>query len=286
MVSLVAAAAALSTLAAAAKHHMFVGSYAGTAIHGITFDDTSPTLLVEPLSTGSRPAPERLALSYNGRTLYGTSSAGWSSYDVPAPGRLSTEAAGSASAPPAPGCSAPTSRGGGGGGGGGGIVASGRRPHGVYAALACANSVGVDAASGRLRAPAALVPYGATNTANGSSSSGGQVEVAGLALDPAGRTLYSADWRGGRVWAHAVGADGALAVIGSEGAPSEVAGPAGVVVHPAGKAMYVALASWNSLAHYTIDQGTRMPRYSGEVRSLVPPGVSPLFSEVLRFLMA
>jgi carboxy-cis,cis-muconate cyclase len=253
MTPLAAAAVVFSTLADAAKHHLFVGSHATTSIHAVTYDDKSATLLVQDFPT-TRAANERLALSYSGRTLYSAGAAGWSSFDVVAPGQIA--AANSSNAPAAPGCGAQAAR-------GGGIVAAAKRPFGVYGALACANRVAVDGATGHVRA-AAPVAYG-----------GGQVEVAGVALDPAGRALYSTDWRAGRLWTHAVGAaDGGLAPVGSVGAPSEVARPAAVAAHPSGCAVYVALASWNSLAHYTVDQATRVPAYSGSVRNLVPAGAS------------
>src|ERR1700677_1872727 len=110
MPPLAVAAVAFSTLADAAQHHLFVGSHATTSIHAVTYDDKSATLLVQDFPT-TRAANERLALSYNGRTLYSAGAAGWSSFDVVAPGQIA--AANSSNAPAAPGCGAQAARGGG-----------------------------------------------------------------------------------------------------------------------------------------------------------------------------
>jgi carboxy-cis,cis-muconate cyclase len=255
--TLLVIAAAFSALAAAAKHHMFVGGYGTTSIYGVTHDDKSPTLLFQEFAT-PRAENERLALSYNGKTLYSAGRSGWSSFDVEAPGVIST--AGSGNAPAAGGCGAQVAR-------GVAVLAASKRPYNVYGSLACAERVGVGE-RGHVRAPATPIAYGADAS----------VEIAGVAVGPAGRSLYSSDWRGGRIWTHAVGEDGALSLAAAVDAPSNVSRPLALAVHPSGRALYVVLSSWNSLAYYTVNQATRLPEYSNSVRNLVPAGTSFIFA--------
>lgn len=121
--------------------------------------------------------------------------------------------------------------------------------------------------------------------------------IAGLALDPEGMTIYSADLDGEALWAHAISPDGTGRVVGLRGRydllqPSEQQGhdqdqqgrqgeraelvppqgPRHLVVHPNGRVLYVVMEAANVVAAYSLDEATRLPLAGISRHSLLPEG--------------
>ncbi|KAK8062155.1 3-carboxy-cis-cis-mucoante lactonizing enzyme [Apiospora hydei] len=109
------------------------------------------------------------------------------------------------------------------------------------------------------------------------NSSGG---IHGLALDPEGTALYSADLEGDAVWAHIVSPDGTGRVVGLRGRYDLPEGrkgshPRHLVVHPNGRVLYVVMEAANVVAAYALDEVTRVPVAEISWHSLVPVGAEP-----------
>ncbi|KAK8112491.1 hypothetical protein PG984_013017 [Apiospora sp. TS-2023a] len=105
--------------------------------------------------------------------------------------------------------------------------------------------------------------------------------IAGMALDPMGFTIYSADLDGG-------GAVGAFGFAGWDGADQDSGGaqrqgqqrrppqgPRHLVVHPNGRVLYVVMETANAVAAYRLDGATGLPVAEISRRSLLPEGVDP-----------
>ncbi|KAK8030178.1 putative carboxy-cis-cis-muconate cyclase [Apiospora rasikravindrae] len=105
-----------------------------------------------------------------------------------------------------------------------------------------------------------------------SNSSGG---IHGLALDPEGMALYSADLEGDAVWAHIISPDGTGRVVGLRGRydlPEKGMHPRHLVVHPNGRVLYVVMEAANVVAAYRLDETTRLPVAEISRHSLLPEG--------------
>jgi carboxy-cis,cis-muconate cyclase len=228
----------------AAQHHLFVGSYGSHSIYGVTYDDAARTLTYVKNNT-TRVENEWLALSYDGKTLYSSGLAGWSSFPVTSPTTIGVE---SSTTPAVGQCSIWQ---------GVFILASRRPPYSVYGSLSCANFIPVGP-NGQLNGQAGQVPYNEAAV------------IYGMAMDPSNSHLYSSDWRTGKLWTHKVNSDGSLTVVSSVDGPSAVSAPRTIVVHPSGRALYVVLEGWNAVALYTINPATRLPVYTGGLFPLLP----------------
>lgn len=230
----------------AARHHMFVGTYGSSAIYGVTYDDTARSLTYVKNNT-TRPENEWLALSFDGKTLYSSGSAGWSSYPVTSATTIGQQ---TGATPTVGQCSQYQ---------GTFILASRRSPFSVYGSLSCANYVSVGA-NGQIDKAAGQIPYNEAAV------------IYGMAMDPSDQYMYSSDWRSGKIWTHRVNADGSLTVVGSIDGPSPVSAPRTIVVHPSGRTLYIVLEGWNTLALYAINSTSHMPQFLNALYPLIPDG--------------
>jgi hypothetical protein len=247
------------------QHHLFAGSFSGSSIYGITFDDGTNRMNVSRTPT-NRVDNEWLAISYDGKTLYSSGSSGWSTFSIGmspmthspsqntavSPNLMSLVVSNEVHmTPTSPNCTSwlPFN-----------IIASRKSPFPVYGSLSCSLP------------PTLLSPDGHT-TVWESPTFNERAAVYGMALDPTSNYLYTADWRAGMIWTHKVNSDGTLTSLGGVEAPSSVSAPRSIAVHPSGRAMYVALEGWNAVALYTIDSRTKLPSYSKGLYTLVPPGM-------------
>ncbi|KAK8078777.1 hypothetical protein PG994_002584 [Apiospora phragmitis] len=102
--------------------------------------------------------------------------------------------------------------------------------------------------------------------------------IHGLALDPAGTTIYSADLNGDALWAHVISPDGTGRVVGLRGrydlAPAGQH-PRHLVVHPNGRVLYVVMEAASVVAAYSLDDVTRLPVAELSRHSLLPEGAEP-----------
>lgn len=234
------------SIAHAAKHHFFAGTYATPAIYGVEFDNVSNTLEVTKNNT-TRVENEWLALSYDGKVLYSSGKSGWSSFNVVNSTALGPQ---SNTTPATGNC---------GNWNGVFVMASRKPPYPLYGTLTCANWISVDPDGNIGKATA--VPY-----------NDGAL-IYGMATDPTYSYLYSSDWKNGKIWTHRINNDGSLSSMGSTPAPSAVSNPRTLQVHPSGKALYVVLESWNAVALYRISETTHLPEFTGAVHPLVPAGM-------------
>jgi carboxy-cis,cis-muconate cyclase len=224
---------------------MFVGTYGGFGIYGITYDDTTRALTYVKSNT-TREENEWLAVAYDGKTLYSSGLAGWSSFPVTS----STTIGPSAGSSPSVGQCAIWQ--------GIFILASRRAPYSVYGTLSCAKNY------------AGVGPDGHIAKDAGQIQSLETAVIYGMSMDPSNQYLYSSDWKSGKIWTHQVNKDGSLTALASVEGPSPVTAPRTVVVHPSGKSLYVVLEGWNVLALYAINATTHLPEYMDALYNLVP----------------
>ncbi|KAF2671897.1 3-carboxy-cis,cis-mucoante lactonizing enzyme [Microthyrium microscopicum] len=236
--------------ASATLHHMFVGTYGGSGVYAVTYDDTTRALTSTKSNT-TREDNEWLALSYDGKTLYSSGLAGWSSFPITSP----TTIGASTGSSPSPGQCAIWQ--------GIFILASRRAPYSVYGTLSCARSKDVGAPAGQVGRGKGEVVYNETAV------------MYGMDMDPSNQYLYTSDFKSGKIWTHKVNKDGSLTALASVEGPSPVGAPRTVVVHPSGKSLYVVLEGWNVLALYAINATTHLPEYMDALFNLVPPTETP-----------
>ncbi|KAK7995563.1 carboxy-cis cis-muconate cyclase [Apiospora arundinis] len=104
--------------------------------------------------------------------------------------------------------------------------------------------------------------------------------IHGLALDPDGMTIYSADLSGDAIWSHSLSPDGTGRVVGLRGGydlPAEQRGahPRHLVVHPNGRVLYVVMEAANEVVAYAIDPELRVVARELSRHSLLPEGADP-----------
>lgn len=104
--------------------------------------------------------------------------------------------------------------------------------------------------------------------------------IHGLALDPDGMTIYSADLSGDAIWSHSLSPDGTGRVVGLRGLydlPPDQRGahPRHIVVHPNGRVLYVIMEAANEVVAYTIDPELRIVARELSRHSLLPEGADP-----------
>ena len=111
--------------------------------------------------------------------------------------------------------------------------------------------------------------------------------VHGMAWDPAGVFLYSADMGANRLWVHrrrrqdgrpghpASAADSLPQVdlVGSVEAPDARDKPRWVAVHPSGRFLYALMEKGNRICEFVVDPASRLPVYTHKHFPLIPPGV-------------
>ncbi|KAK8169837.1 hypothetical protein IWX90DRAFT_485728 [Phyllosticta citrichinensis] len=244
----------LAALAAGAKHHLFAGTFGGSYLYALEFDDEAASLTLTANITAAGPHPW-ISLSHDKKALYATDDGSWHSYSVLNNGS-SPNLKHSASVPISGDCQSDR---------GIHIIGSTVPPYNVYADPFgdCANVVSVDGRTGALFAVAQNVSYM-------SGSSG----VHGLALHPSGKYLYSADDSGNAVWTHSIAnGTGLLDLVAKTDAPSTGANPRHAAVHPLGGFLYVVLEESNELAQYRIDQASGKPNFSDVTYPLIADGL-------------
>ncbi|KAK7993277.1 hypothetical protein PG989_006658 [Apiospora arundinis] len=96
--------------------------------------------------------------------------------------------------------------------------------------------------------------------------------IHGLALDPDGMTIYSADLSGDAIWSHSLSPDGTGRVVGLRGGGAH---PRHLVVHPNGRVLYVVMEAANEVVAYAIDPELRVVARELSRHSLLPEGADP-----------
>ncbi|KAL1616532.1 hypothetical protein SLS56_011370 [Neofusicoccum ribis] len=236
----------LPALAAATKHHLFVGTFSGANLYAVEFDDEALSLTLTKNITANA-AHAWINLSHDKKNLYAVEDGGWDSYTVDNSSSLTHNSY----IPISGNCSTTRSI---------FVLSATKAPYNVYGDPFgnCANVLSVDE-DGALAAVAQNISYG--------TDSG----VHGLAMSPDGAFVYSADDSGNAVWTHAVdAATGLLTQVDSLAAPSTGADPRHAAVHPGGKFLYVVLEGANQLAQYSLDPATGVPTFTNVTFPLIP----------------
>lgn len=248
----------LAAFASAAKHHLITGTFSGSYLYALEFDDVAETLTLTSNLTAAGPHPW-ISLSHDKKALYATDDGSWHSYSVSHSNGSSPSLQHSASVPITGDCQSDR---------GIYIIGGNAPPYNVYADPFgdCANVVSVESGTGALSAVAQNVSYT-------SGSSG----VHGLALHPSGKYLYSADDSGNAVWTHAINnGTGLLELVSKTDAPSTGANPRHAAVHPLGGYLYVVLEESNELAQYRIDARSGKPVFDNVTFPLIADGMISL----------
>ncbi|KAE9988881.1 hypothetical protein EG328_005591 [Venturia inaequalis] len=196
-----------------------------------------------------------MSLSFNKKTLYAAERDGWSSYRVLGPREIAFQ-------------SNLTLRGRCDGAdfkhGTTNVLAGQRAPYSIYGAgrSPCGNVIGsgVDGSFDHL---VQNVTYKADS------------RIYGMAHDPSGNYIYSADPSSNGLWTHKVDpVTGLLTAAWLTAHPEAKARPRRLAVHPSGNYLYVVLSRLNKVAVYSIKRNLNAPQlvYTGKSFSLVPPG--------------
>jgi len=240
------------TLASAAKHHLFVGTFSGPYLYALEFDDATFALtLIANISASS--AHSWIALSHNNRALYGSAivSDAWYSYTINNSSSLTPSSAVKligncfAPLPPAP----PREPGTPASGinvsqvSGMFILGASTPPYNVYGtASSCGNAITADPATGTLLAVTYNLTY--SSATYGISAMG----MHGMAISFDGRFYYSADARANSLWTYAVHkTTGELDLVDVIAGPVDRSNPRHVAVHSKGGYLYVVLEAANAL---------------------------------------
>lgn len=267
----------LFALAAAVKHHLFVGTFVGHYLYALEFDDNTLALtLTANISTSTWH--QWIALSHNKTSLYGVGPGSWYSYTVNNATSLTSSATvaviGDCPNPP------PGSWGGGNGGApfpgvqtnttsppqGMFLMAAAMAPYNVYGTTSsCGNIISVDSCTGALTAVGQNISYW-----DGSG-------MHGMTISPDGRFLYAVDSLTNSIWTYAVDhTTGKLYLLGVVDGPVARSQPRHAAVHPNGRYLYVLLEETNALTQYDIgvEGMTGVPVWGNVTYPLIEPGSS------------
>jgi carboxy-cis,cis-muconate cyclase len=249
-------------------HNLFVTSFKTPHIFTLSYNDENNAFTLESTLYGHSGHPW-LALNHDKTTLYATERDGWSSYRIDGPQNLVQTGFVDIHS----GCGAKSQRSSGDGpsrAGADGIkhgetvfavskippyalYGSGRNPCGVVV------STGPD---GRVERVVQNVTYN------------GQSRVQGMAVDPQGRYLFSADGRDNGLWVHTINAQtGRLDRGESLDFPIDDSKPRRIVIHPTGRFLYVLLQKMAQVAVFEIitERGQRPAmRFTNVSISLIP----------------
>ncbi|KAF7534760.1 hypothetical protein G7054_g5952 [Neopestalotiopsis clavispora] len=244
---LVLAAAAVPALAD--THYFFAGSFSGTTIYGVEFDDAASTLtLVNNITTSASGGSKWINIDAAKENLYVGTTGSFQSYAITDDLSLTYTSAVNLSSD----CSNANF-----------ITSSTASPFTVFATAyggGCpSQAISVDD-TGALVAVFANATY---------DSSGG---VHGTALSPNNDFLYSADDIGNAVWVHSYDAEtGTVEEVQYLAAASD-SDPRHVTVHPNGQWVYVVYEAGNSVAAYQRDNTTGELTFDNTTYSLLPTG--------------
>jgi carboxy-cis,cis-muconate cyclase len=248
-------------------HNLFVSSFKTPHIFSLSYDDETQALNLKSTIYGHNGHPW-LALNHDKTTLYASERDGWSSYHIDSPQNLVQNGFVNIRN----GCGAKSQRGSGDGPSradpsgvkhGETIFAVSKRPpYLVYGTgrnpCGVVISTGPD---GRLERVVQNVTYN------------GQSRVQGMAIDPNGRFLFSADGRDNGLWVHNInGQNGRLDRGESLDFPIDDAKPRRIVIHPSGRFLYVLLQKMAQVAVFEIitDRGRPTMRFTNVTISLIP----------------
>lgn len=107
--------------------------------------------------------------------------------------------------------------------------------------------------------------------------------IHGMVFDSNEKFLYSADLRANKVWTHQRNSQtGYLTLVTCLDAPDPGDHPRWIELHPSDMYLYVLMEAGNRLAQYTLDENTRVPKFTGDVYPLIPPGHDKLFPGMYR----
>lgn len=237
-------------------HHLFASSYRSPALFALEYD-TNTNALTQVANFNAHAGHPWMSFSFDKSTLYAAERDGWSSYQVLSPSEIAFQ-------------SNLTLRGRCDGAnfkhGTTNILAGQRSPYNIYGAgrSPCGNVISskIDGSFDRI---VQNVTYKADS------------RVYGMAHDPSGDYIYSADTQSNGLWAHKVDpVTGKLTAARFTAHPEAEARPRRLAVHPSGNYLYVVLSKLNAVAVYSIKRNTNGPQlaYTGKSFSLVPPGSS------------
>ncbi|KAK5651329.1 hypothetical protein OQA88_12562 [Cercophora sp. LCS_1] len=235
-------------LAAAAKHHLFVGTFDSSRLYALEFDSTTLGLTVTANIT-ARGAHSWLSLSHDKKALYasGIRDPSWHSYTIHNTSALTPSASIPLLGTQNHNCTwlFPLT--------GQYILASSNPPYPVYAtAPGCMNILFTDAETGALTSIVQTIPY-TTPTAFGSLVPVEAGLMHGMALSSSGHFLYGADARNS-IWTYSVDApSGDLTLVDVMMGPVPGSDPRHAATHPGGW-LYVVLEGSNALAQYKLNE--------------------------------
>lgn len=237
-------------------HHLFASSYRSPALFALQYD-TNTNALTEAANFNAHAGHPWMAFSHDKNTLYASERDGWSSYRVLSPSEIAFQSHLTLKGR----CDGTDFK-----HGTTNILAGQRAPYSIYGAgrSPCGNVIGAKR-DGSFDHIVQNVTYKADS------------RVYGMAHDPSGNYIYSADTSSNGLWTHKVDpASGKLTAARFTAHPEKDARPRRLVVHPSGNYLYVVLSTLNKVAVYSIQRDRNGPQlvYTGKSFSLVPPGSS------------
>ncbi|KAE8420814.1 hypothetical protein BDV36DRAFT_306303 [Aspergillus pseudocaelatus] len=229
------------------KHQLYSGFFSGSQLYGIQFDDETSTLIViNNITTNSSNGSKWIAIDERRENIYVASGASYNSYTIASNLGLTLTSSLAISET----CDNLNY-----------IVSSPSSPYTVFGApysIGCSGQAITIDQSGALQSIVGDITYG--------NSSG----VHGLAVNPKGSFIYSADDMGNAVWVHSFDSTtGALEEVQYLAAPSS-ANPRHLAVHPKGNYVYVVFEEGNKLAVYSRDTSTGKLTYTNTTYPLIP----------------
>jgi carboxy-cis,cis-muconate cyclase len=235
-------------------HNIFISSYQTPEIFALSFDDQTNELQLNRIMFGHGGHPW-LTFNRDRTILYGAELDGWSSYRVKGPTDLQFTNFIQASSR----CSTAAAR------HGETVMAVSKfPPYPVYGASSspCGAVIGTRT-DGRLDRIIQNITYTRDS------------HVQGMALDPQGRYLFSADGNGNSLWFHQVNKNtGRLEGVEEIDFPLNDVNPRRIVIHPSGQFLYVLLQRTSQVAVFELapESGNRKPtlRYTNLTISLIP----------------
>lgn len=237
-------------------HHLFTSSYRSPALFALEYDNNTNSL-TQVAEFNAHAGHPWMSFSFDKKTLYAAERDGWSSYHVLSPSEIAFQ-------------SNLTLRGRCDGArlkhGTTNILAGQRAPYNIYGAgqSPCGNVISskMDGSFERILENVTYNP---------------DSRVYGMAHDPSGDYIYSADTSSNGLWTHKVDPVTGKLTAGRFTAHSEAeARPRRLAVHPSGNYLYVVLSKLNKVAVYSIERSSNGAQlaFTGKSFSLVPPGLS------------
>ncbi|TLD28112.1 Carboxy-cis/cis-muconate cyclase [Venturia nashicola] len=243
------AVAVFATPALTATHSFFAGSFGGSIIHGLEFDDTSFSLtLVKNITINTTSGSKWIHMDSRKKNLYVAATGAFQSYAISSDLNLTYQSNVSTST----GCGNPNF-----------ITSATMGPYEVFGTsfnISCATQVLSVDEGGKLVSQVTNVTYD------------GSAAVHGSDLSPDNQFFYSADDDGNGVWTHSYdSATGEVTQLQHLKAANG-SDPRHLTVHPNGNWVYVVYEASSKVAVYARNTSTGLLTFNNETYSLLPAG--------------